>query len=34
MSKLSGVSLLQIFSAVFLPHITRIGLQLGELAQK
>ena len=38
MSKLLSVSLfgclLQIFSAVFLPNIIRIDLQLGKLSQK
>jgi len=34
MSKLPRVSLFQIFSAVFLPNIIWIGLQLGKLSQK
>jgi len=34
MSKLPHVSLFQIFSAMFLPNITWIGLQFGKLSQK
>ena len=34
MSKLPHVSLLQIFSATFLPDIISIGLQLGRLSPK
>ena len=34
LSKLSCVSLFQIFSAMFLPNIIWIGLQLGKLSQK
>jgi len=34
MSKLPRVSLLQILSAMFMPNIIWIGLQLGKLSQK